>query len=267
MTASKLKEVLPAAGCSEPSSPRPGPRRPTTATPAAKRPPSSNARPGDAGAPLPSDRDAAGAAAAAAVRVAQGHADAHAPPLRVRDDNKERDSESRALLSRCRSAPNRKMPSGGTHAACPVRTRRERDTQPPQHRERNEAARTIQRAWRRFKVRKRPKEGRPLEWAESTDTSHTPNRKKTETRAHPAKLSASKNSVLQSIYGNSMARRGRCLRSAESQLLLDLSLRTQSQLSGIDCVHLCDTLSQATQYSYHLRPHSSAQTSRGRGKY
>ncbi|KAK0144300.1 Inversin [Merluccius polli] len=131
------------------------------------------------------------------------------PPLRAsRDNNKEEDAESQALSSRCRSAPNRKTPSGRTHThhavthtPFPVRTPRERHTQLPQHRGRNEAARIIQRAWRRFKARKRPQEGRLVEWAESMDPSHTPNRKKTEKRAQPTKLTTSKNSVLQSIYG------------------------------------------------------------------
>ena len=79
------------------------------------------------------------------------------PPLRAsRDNNKEEDAESQALSSRCRSAPNRKTPSGRTHThhavthtPFPVRTPRERHTQLPQHRGRNEAARIIQRAWRR----------------------------------------------------------------------------------------------------------------------
>ncbi|CAL8247184.1 unnamed protein product [Lota lota] len=261
VTTSKLKEGSPSAGCRRPPSPSPSPRRPATTR--ATRPRSPNARPGAAGAQSPSAGEALGSAMCAAL----GKADADTLPLRARDNNKERDSESLALSLRCRSAPNRNTPSGGTHThhavthtPFPVRTRRERDTQPPQHGRRNEAAGTIQRAWRRFKARKRPQEGRPLE---SMNPSHTPNRKKMQS----TKLTASKNSVLQSIYGNSMARRGRPLRSAQSQLLLDLSLRTQSQLSGIDCVHLGDTLSQATQYSYHLRPQSSGQASRGRGKY
>ena len=56
----------------------------------------------------------------------------------------------------------------------------------------------------RFKARKRPQEGRLVEWAESMDPSHTPNRKKTEKRAQPTKLTTSKNSVLQSIYGKTI---------------------------------------------------------------
>ncbi|XP_059922006.1 inversin isoform X1 [Gadus macrocephalus] len=274
VTTSKLKERSPSASCGRlPSpnpnpSPRPSPRRPTTATATATGPPSPSARPGAAGAPLPSLREALGSAGRAALRLA----DTESTPLRAGDQNQEWGPEGQALSLRCRSAPNHKTPSGRTHRAAthtpfPVCTPRERGTQPSQHGRRNEAAGTIQRAWRRFRARERPQEGGPLEWAESKNPSHTPNRKKTELRAQSAKLTANKNSVLQSIYGNSMARRGRSLRSAQSQMLLDLSLRTGSQLSGIDCVHLGDTLSQATQYSYHLRPQSSGQACRGRGKY
>uniref|UniRef100_A0A4W6CIY8 Inversin n=1 Tax=Lates calcarifer TaxID=8187 RepID=A0A4W6CIY8_LATCA len=61
--------------------------------------------------------------------------------------------------------------------------------------------------------------------------------------------------------------RGRSFRGSQSQLLLDMPLRTQSQLSGIDCVHLTDVVDQAKQYSYHLRPHSAGQGTRGRGKH
>ena len=43
-----------------------------------------------------------------------------------------------------------------------------------------------------------------MEWAESKNPSHTPNRKKTELRAQSAKLTANKNSVLQSIYGKAI---------------------------------------------------------------
>uniref|UniRef100_A0A671UGP0 Inversin n=1 Tax=Sparus aurata TaxID=8175 RepID=A0A671UGP0_SPAAU len=67
--------------------------------------------------------------------------------------------------------------------------------------------------------------------------------------------------------GNSMAKRGRSLRGSQSQLLLEMPLRTQSQLSGIECVHLTDAVNQAKQYSYHLRPHSAGQGTRGRGKH
>uniref|UniRef100_A0A3P8UNH7 Inversin n=1 Tax=Cynoglossus semilaevis TaxID=244447 RepID=A0A3P8UNH7_CYNSE len=67
--------------------------------------------------------------------------------------------------------------------------------------------------------------------------------------------------------GNSMARRGRSLRGSQSQLLQDVPLRTQSQLSSIDCVHLTDVLDQAKQFSYHLRPQSAGQGNRGRGKH
>ena len=98
-----------------------------------------------------------------------------------------------------------------------------------------------------------------------------------------------------SLYtGNSMAKRGHTLRGLHSQLPLDMPLRTQSQckclcihgqyrfnevirsptflcasftVSSLDCVPLTDTVNQAKQYSYHLRPHSAGQGTRGREKH
>ena len=87
-----------------------------------------------------------------------------------------------------------------------------------------------------------------------------------------------------------MARRGRSLRGSQSQLLLEMPFRTQSQrtlmhihkntviiklkftqffftVSGIEGVHLTDAMNQAKQYSYHLRPHSAGQGTTGRGKH
>ncbi|XP_054477413.1 inversin isoform X2 [Anoplopoma fimbria] len=159
--------------------------------------------------------------------------------------------------------PLRKTQSA-THA--PISTRTHSEHNKEQRRRRNEAARIIQRAWRRFHTRTR-REVRAREKAESNDYNYALNRKKMDIQTQPYKLSASKSSVLQSIYGNSMARRGRSLRGSQSQLLLDMTLRTQSQLSGIDCVHLTDAVNQAKQYSYHLRPHSAGQGTRGRGKH
>ncbi|XP_026173454.1 inversin isoform X2 [Mastacembelus armatus] len=151
-----------------------------------------------------------------------------------------------------------------THAPILTRTHREYDKE--ERRRRNEAARLIQQAWRRFRTR-RWRESKAQEEVGFLFSNHTHNKKKMEVRGPPAKMAASKNTVLQSIYGNSMARRGRSLRGSQSQLLLDIPLRTQSQLSGIDCVHLTDVVNQAKQYSYHLRPHSAGQGTRGRGKH
>uniref|UniRef100_A0A3P8XWR0 Inversin n=1 Tax=Esox lucius TaxID=8010 RepID=A0A3P8XWR0_ESOLU len=106
-----------------------------------------------------------------------------------------------------------------------------------------------------------------LLWERPVFPDHSPIRSRTKPVARvPPTKTADKSSVLQSIYGNpsirnggSVARRGRSLRGAQSQILLDLSLRTHSQLSSMECVHLCDAVGQARQYSYHLRPHSTGQ--------
>ncbi|XP_068592214.1 inversin [Cebidichthys violaceus] len=208
------------------------------------------------------------------VQTAPGETDALTAPLKHRN-HKEQTSEKatakdvtfipslRSSSSLDRKSPLRKTQSA-THA--PISTRTHREHNKEQRGRRNEAARIIQRAWRRFHTRTR-REVQAPEKAESNYSNHAHNRKKMEIQAQPNKLSASKSSVLQSIYGNSMARRGRALRGSQSQLLLDMSLRIQSQLSGIDCVHLTDAVNQAKQYSYHLRPHSAGQGTRGRGKH
>ncbi|KAM4581149.1 inversin isoform 1-T3 [Odontesthes bonariensis] len=159
--------------------------------------------------------------------------------------------------------PSRKTQSG-THAAMSTRAQREYDKE--LRKKRSEAARIIQRAWHRF-CAQRGREVRAREEVESSESNHAHNRRKMENRAQHVKPAQSKSSVLQSIYGNSMARRGRSFRGSQSQLLMDIPLRTLSQLSGLDRVHLTDTTSQAKQYSYHLRPHSAGQGTRGRGKH
>ncbi|KAM3614919.1 uncharacterized protein V6R79_020788 [Siganus canaliculatus] len=135
-----------------------------------------------------------------------------------------------------------------------------------QCRMRNDAACIIQRAWRRYNTH-RQRAGKVCNEVELSELNRTHNRKKMEIRGQAAKPSANKSSVLQSIYGSSVARRGRSLRGSQSQLLLDLPLRTQSQMSSIDCVHLTDAVNQAKHFSYHLRPHSAGQGTRGRGKH
>ncbi|KAI3360486.1 hypothetical protein L3Q82_002370 [Scortum barcoo] len=139
---------------------------------------------------------------------------------------------------RSSSSSDHKRPSRKTQSAthAPISTRTHRGHSKEQHRTRSEAARTIQRAWRRFYAR-RQKEVKAREEAESSDLNLVYNRKKMELRAQTSKLSASKSSVLQSIYGNSMARRGRSLRGSQSQLLLDMPLRTQSQLAWCPSKH------------------------------
>ncbi|XP_059194644.1 inversin isoform X2 [Centropristis striata] len=208
------------------------------------------------------------------VQTAPGKTDAHTAPQTHRN-HKEQTSEKAATKEqthtpslRSSSSSDHKSPSRKTQSAthAPISTRTLREHNKELRRRRNEAARIIQRAWRRFHARRR-RETQAHEEAESNDSDHAHNRRKMEIRAQPTKLPASKSSVLQSIYGNSMARRGRSLRGSQSQLLLDMPLRTQSQLSGIDCVHVTDAVNQAKQYSYHLRPHSAGQGTRGRGKH
>ncbi|XP_058603870.1 inversin isoform X2 [Onychostoma macrolepis] len=151
----------------------------------------------------------------------------------------------------------------------------------------NQAAIVIQRAWRRSCIRGRLrkvlcKTGKGAESAEVTalliqllwewPISHDHTHHKTsEVQAPPTRNVGKKSSVLQNIYGGAPSKRGQSLRAAvlkpqsQSQVLLDLSLKTNKQLSAIECVSLVDSLSQAKQYSYHLRP-SSAGSQSGQSK-
>ncbi|XP_031709449.1 inversin isoform X2 [Anarrhichthys ocellatus] len=292
----RLKELLSPISCSQPPGLKPGP----PSMPKARERPSSNScipstcvavtdKPDTTTrecVPL-KKRDAH-----VTVQTAPSETDALTAPQKHRD-HKERTSEKAAAKDvtyipslRSSSSLDHKSPLRKTQSAthAPIWTRTHREHNKEQRGRRNEAARIIQRAWRRFHTRTR-REVQAPEQAESNDSNHAHNRKKME---------ASKSSVLQSIYGNSMARRGRSLRGSQSQLLLDMSLRTQSQcksthshkhaalikskvsqvifcayftVSGIDCVHLTDAVNQAKQYSYHLRPHSAGQGTRGRGKH
>ncbi|KAJ8004945.1 hypothetical protein DPEC_G00141550 [Dallia pectoralis] len=170
----------------------------------------------------------------------------------------------------------------GTMAAQHTNTHSQRSSsRKPRDGDPDQAACTIQRAWRRFHVRSRLREalrsGKVMASSEATSLllqllwdrpvfpghSHIRSRTKPVARVPPTKT-AGKSSVLQSIYGGSAARRGRVLRGSQSQILLDLSLYTHSQLSSMECVHLCDAVGQARQYSYHLRPHSAGQGAQGK---
>ncbi|CAI5662433.1 unnamed protein product [Oreochromis niloticus] len=208
------------------------------------------------------------------VQTARAMTDAHTSPQKHRR-HKERASEKATTKDQTRSASLRRSSSvdhknpprkAQSAAHAPMSTRAHREYNKEHRRRRNEAARIIQRAWRRFCARRR-REVKAHEEVESRHSNYTHNRRKVEIRAQPAKPTQSKSSVLQSIYGNSKSRRGRSFRDSQSQLLLDIPQRTQSQLSGIDCVPLTDTMNQAKLYSYHLRPHSAGQGTRGRGKH
>ncbi|XP_036929266.1 inversin isoform X3 [Acanthopagrus latus] len=272
----RLKELLSPSSCSQPLNLKPRP----PSTPKVRERPSSNTCAPSTSISMTGQADAITrecipvkkSNAHTTVQAAPGKTDAHTSPQKHRN-HKEQTSEKAATRDRThtpslrnRSSLDHKSPSRktATHTPNPTRTHREHSKE--QRRTRSEAARIIQGAWRRFCARRR-REVRACEEVESRESNNGHHRKKMEVRVQQAKLSASKSSVLQSIYGNSMAKRGRSLRGSQSQLLLDMPLRTQSQLSGIECVHLTDAVNQAKQYSYHLRPHSAGQGTRGRGKH
>ncbi|XP_060717251.1 inversin isoform X1 [Tachysurus vachellii] len=166
------------------------------------------------------------------------------------------------------------------------RTEKEKEHRRKSLQRRNQAARVIQTAWRRFCIRRRLKEllcGRikrpePAEvtalliqflWERPVHMDNTREKVLSKAQSPPAKAAAKKSSVLQSIYGGAQAKRGRSVRAvsalnthSQSQLLHDLSLKPTKQLSGVECVHLLDSLNQAKQYSYHLRPQSASSQSR-----
>ncbi|XP_014851528.1 PREDICTED: inversin isoform X2 [Poecilia mexicana] len=214
------------------------------------------------------ERSSSVASAASAMASSAARAEANSRDGRKKDpaatghssrkhrNHKEPSSEVRHQAPSLRSSssldhkrPRRKTQPGG------------REQEEKEQVRRNEAARIIQRAWQRRT------EVRACEEAEQSKSSCTPGRKKVENRAALGKPASSKSSVLQSIYGNSMARRGRSLQGSHPQLLLNVPLRTQSQLGGLDCIHLTGALTQAKLYSYHLRPQSAGQGMRGRGKH
>ncbi|XP_035529073.1 inversin [Morone saxatilis] len=274
----RLKELLSPASCSQPPSFKPRP----PSMPKVRERPSSNTCTSSVSVSATDQWDTITREripvkkgdAHMTVQTAPSKTDAHTSPQKHRN-HKEQTSEKATTKDqthtpslRSSSSLDHKSPSRKTQSAAhaPISTRTHKEHYKEQCRTMNEAARIIQRAWRRFHARGW-REVKARKEVESSDSNHGHNRKKMEVRAQPIKPSTSKSSVLQSIYGNSMARRGRSLRGSQSQLLLDMPLRTQSQLSGIDCVHLTDAVNQAKQYSYHLRPHSAGQGTRGRGKH
>lgn len=157
-------------------------------------------------------------------------------------------------------------------------------------RSKNQAAAVIQKAWRRSCIRGRLRKVlcRTVKGAESAEVTalliellwewpiahdHTHHKASSEVQAAPTRNTGKKSSVLQNIYGGAPSKRGHSLRAAvlkpqsQSQVLLDLSLKTNKQLSAVDCVSLVDSLNQAKQYSYHLRPSSTgSQSSQNRTK-
>ncbi|XP_028835456.1 inversin-like isoform X2 [Denticeps clupeoides] len=131
---------------------------------------------------------------------------------------------------------------------------------------RNAAARTIQRAWRRCRVRARlrvamtrhhkgagPAEVTALliqllwDWPKATDLVKV----KHGLGALATKNAGKKSSVLQNIYGGLQVRKGRSI-TAELNTLPEL--KTTQVLSGMECVRVDSA--QARQFSYHMRPES-----------
>uniref|UniRef100_A0A7N6FF38 Inversin n=1 Tax=Anabas testudineus TaxID=64144 RepID=A0A7N6FF38_ANATE len=116
-----------------------------------------------------------------------------------------------------------------THAPISTFTHRERDKE--QRRRKNEAARIIQRAWRRLVCV----------------------------------------CTLRFVPGGMLGKRAIIFTHTHTLLIklksLNVILCLYFTVSGIDCVHLTDMVNQAKHYSYHLRPHSAGQGTRGRGKH
>ncbi|XP_028836541.1 inversin isoform X4 [Denticeps clupeoides] len=131
---------------------------------------------------------------------------------------------------------------------------------------RNAAARTIQRAWRRCRVRARlrvamtrhHKGAGPAEvtalliqllWDLPKPTDLV--KVKHGLGALATKNAGKKSSVLQNIYGGLQVRKGRSI-TAELNTLPEL--KTTQVLSGMECVRVDSA--QARQFSYHMRPES-----------
>ncbi|XP_068998975.1 inversin [Embiotoca jacksoni] len=274
----RLKELLSPTSCRQPPSLKP---TPPSMPKVRERPSSNTSSPSTAVSTMDQTEANTGECIPlkkrdvdASVQIALGKTDAHTTPRKHRNHKEQtserattKDQMHAASLRSCsfldHKCPLRKTQSA-TRAAMSKRTHREHDKE--QRTRRNEAASIIQRAWQRFCARRR-REVKARDEVESSESNYAHNRRKMEIRPQPSKPAPSKSSVLQSIYGNSMARHGRSFQGSQSRLLLDIPLRTQSQLSGIDCVHLTDAVNQAKQYSYHLRPHSAGQGARGRGKH
>ncbi|XP_058868933.1 inversin isoform X2 [Acipenser ruthenus] len=166
-------------------------------------------------------------------------------------------------------------------------------------RKKNKAAAVIQRAWRSFQLRReltvllgRSERGveqgtwekdaaaflvrllweKPLHCSSLLSPSSTRNTKPP-TRAMSARTSRHSTSVLKSIYGSSQSRQSKLVRNTTlssrnpSQLLFDLSsLSSETHLGGMQYVHLLENIGKSTQFSYHMRPCTSAKSSKSKLK-
>ncbi|KAL2083920.1 hypothetical protein ACEWY4_019438 [Coilia grayii] len=172
--------------------------------------------------------------------------------------------------------------------------RREREKKTDKERERrkdekehtrNQAARTIQRAWRRHCTQvllrevlcKWHKKAEPSEIAALVIQllwdwplpllGHAHAKAKAKPRAPPTKSTARKSSVLQNIYGGSQSRRaglGKLTTPLNSSSHAALPLKTGATLSGMECVRVDS--SSARQHSYHMRPLSKDTQRHSRSK-
>uniref|UniRef100_A0A3P9KT94 Inversin n=1 Tax=Oryzias latipes TaxID=8090 RepID=A0A3P9KT94_ORYLA len=199
------------------------------------------------------------------VQIIAGNADASLSTRRHRKSREQVSGRSTKTKDRAHANTSRdgaKKPSSENesdlHAVVTAQIQRDRDKD--QHRRRNQAARLIQQAWRRCCARK-GREAKLHEEVEPGEPNCSRNGRKMGNRALCGKLAQSKKSVLQNIYGKK-GQPGSC----QSHQLLGIPLRTQSQLSGLNCVHLTDAVNQAKHYSYHLRPQSAGQGTRGQEK-
>ncbi|XP_058232616.1 inversin isoform X2 [Hemibagrus wyckioides] len=219
---------------------------------------------------------------------AEGEKEKPARPRREKERRTEREEEkcSRTEREAERFSERERERGWSKEVEKGKRTEKEKEHRRKSLRRRNQAARVIQTAWRRFCVRRRLREllcGRvkrpePAEatalliqflWERPVYMDNTHQKAVSRAQSPPAKAAAKKSSVLQSIYGGAQTKRGRSVRAvsalnthSQSQLLHDLTLKPTKQLSGVECVHLLDSLNQAKQYSYHLRPQSASSQSR-----
>uniref|UniRef100_W5MDT9 Inversin n=1 Tax=Lepisosteus oculatus TaxID=7918 RepID=W5MDT9_LEPOC len=148
-------------------------------------------------------------------------------------------------------------------------------------RRKNRAASTIQEAWRRFHVRTQlraamrggPMGAAPAEaaalliqllWGKSlySGPAHMAPKTTPTTRALPTRASGRKSSVLQSIYGK---RQNHKIPSVPRLHIVITNVQI-NKLSSVGCVHLLESMGQAKQFSYHMRPHTAARSSKTREK-
>ncbi|XP_029598967.1 inversin-like [Salmo trutta] len=142
--------------------------------------------------------------------------DQEAPSTREHTPRSKRDTHTNTPNPRHRTRPATDHTTSSSKNHTKASTQSHRPSSKPREGDRDQAACTIQRAWRRFHVRGRLREafgaGKGVEppevaslliqllWDRAAFPGHTPIRTKPEARVPPTKTAA-KSSVLQSIYG------------------------------------------------------------------